>query len=101
MKIIFSETDPQKVVQNIKDALGSRELAKMVDFALQGKDLIVTISKFGTSTLTFSNQAAKSGGLQYELTGEKIAFAHKALKGEVTNKLLKVIESAGGKIAES
>ncbi len=100
MKINFSDTDPQKILKNITDALGGRELANIVDFNFEGKDLIVTISKFGTSVLTFSNRAANNG-LQYELTSEKIAFAHRAFKDEVKQKLFKVIQNAGGSVLES
>jgi len=98
LKISFTEKDPNKIIEKITDALGGRELGKMVQFHLQGEDLVVTISKLGTSTLTFTNKGNKSG-LKYELTNEKIAFTHKAFKDDVKAKLHKVIEQAGGKIA--
>lgn len=100
MKISFKENDPNKVLKSITDALGGRELGKMVDMRFEGKDLVVTISKLGTSTLVFSNKAAKDG-LQYELTTEKIAFAHRAFKDDVKEKLFKVITGAGGKVQDA
>ena len=56
-----------------------------------------TISKLGTSILSFAEKAT-AGGLEYTLASEKIAFAHKAFKGEVTEKILKIVEKAGGKV---
>ena len=49
MNIKFSETDPEKIVQNLKDVMGGRELSKIVAFDLKGEKLTVTISKVGKS----------------------------------------------------
>ncbi len=98
MKVNFTETNRDKVLANIKEALGTRKLAEIVDFTLLQGKLQVTISKLGTSTLLFS-ESSHEGGLEYTLSSEKIAFAHKALKGEVTSKIIAVIEKAGGKVS--
>lgn len=97
MKIRFDEKDPQKIVSNIKKVMGERELAKMVDFECADEEIVVKISKLGTSTLVFSHAPAGAGS-QLELQSEKIAFAHKAFKDEVKDKIMKVIQQAGGKI---
>jgi hypothetical protein len=98
MKVFFTEKDRTKVLSSIKTAMGDRELAKMVTFNMVSDGLEVVISKFGTSTLKFDEKASDQG-LEYALASEKIAFTHRALKGEVTNKIVKVIEKAGGKVS--
>ena len=99
MRFSFSESDPNKATGKILDELGGRELGKMVDFSLTNGQLTVTISKLGTSKLVF-DQSTKDDGLEYTLASEKIAFAHKAFKGDVVDKLCKVIERVGGQIIE-
>jgi hypothetical protein len=98
MKIEFKEKDRKKVLASIQDAMGGRKLAELVKFNLKADALEVVISKLGTSTLTFAESSAASG-LSYKLTSEKIAFTHKAFKDEVTQKIMAVIEQAGGKIS--
>ena len=97
MKIHFKETNPDTIIGNLKEAMGGRALSKIVSFDLKGDDLTVTLSKLGKSTLLFSRQTSDSG-CSFSLTKEKIALAHKALKGEVTQKIVKVIEKAGGSV---
>ena len=53
--------------------------------------MVVTISKLGTSTLHFKCDKTDKG-CHFALTKEKIAFAHRPLKGEVTDKIVKVID---------
>lgn len=97
MKLSFSEKNRDKILASIKEAMAGRKLADMVNIALTKGKLEVTISKLGTSTLTFAEKESDKG-LEYSLTTEKIAFAHKAFKDEVTEKIRKVIEKAGGKV---
>lgn len=97
MKFRFPKQDGKQIIKLIEEALGGRSLADMVKFEAGPADLIVTISKLGTSTLTFKRADAGPTEVEYTLASEKIAFAHKAFKDEVTQKLLKVIEKAGGK----
>jgi hypothetical protein len=97
MKILFDESNPNKVVELISKALGSRELGKMVEFSLKGADLCVVISKMGRSELLFASQE-NGEGLLFELTKEKIAFAHRPFKDEVMIKIKKVIETCGGQV---
>lgn len=98
MNIHFQENDPNIIIENLKEAMGGRALAKIVSFDLKGEDLTVTLSKLGKSTLFFSGQKAEDG-YSFALTKEKIALAHKALKGEVTEKIVRVIEKAGGSVS--
>ena len=100
MKIAFSLTTASAVVAALQAALQGRKLAEMVAISAAGEDVVVTISKFGTSTLTFTQTAATSG-LEFELTGEKVAFTHKAFRNEVKEKLVQVIEKAGGRVMQA
>ncbi len=95
MRVTFNETDRNKVLENIKNALGQRKLADLLDFSVSPGSLIVKITKLGTSELSFTEKPG-TNGLEYTLTGEKIAFAHRAFKGEVTEKIIKIVEKAGG-----
>ena len=103
MKVQFTETDPANVLEAIKAAMAGRKLGDIVDFTLEGQQLLVTISKMGTSTLTFhqetnAGKSSAAGGLTYNLAKEKIAFTHKAFKSEVERKIVQVIEQAGGSV---
>lgn len=99
MKIFFAEKDPDKIMANLEEAMGKRALSKIVSFSLSGDTLTVKLSKLGTSTLEFHREV-KEDGSEFVKTKEKIALSHKPLKGEVTEKIMKVIKKAGGKIDE-
>ena len=98
MKVVFDTKDRTKILDDIKEAMGGRSLAEIVDFSMTSNQLVVTISKMGTSKLEFSESETDSG-YTYTLTKEKIALTHKAFKDEVTKKILSVVEKAGGKIS--
>ncbi len=100
MNIHFKDTDPNSIINKLKEVMGDRALSKMVSFDLAGNEMVVTISKLGTSSLHF-NCTKLSDGCKFELTKEKIALAHKPLKSEVTSKIYKVIEKAGGVIKDA
>jgi hypothetical protein len=100
MKISFPKQEPKKIVSAIKKALGDRSLAEMVDFAVDKSSMVITISKMGTSTLTFTKEE-DGDRLLFTMSGEKIAFTHRAFKGEVTDALLKIVKKAGGTVEES
>ncbi len=97
MKIRFSEKDPKKIITKIKETMGDRKLGQMVDFIQEGNDVVVTISKMGTSKLTFAHKTAGEGS-ELTLASEKIALAHKAFKDEVKEKIIAVIQKAGGTV---
>jgi hypothetical protein len=97
MRVKFNESDRNKVLENIKSVLGQRKLADLLDFSVIPGSLIVKISKLGTSELSFTEKAA-ANGIEYTLTGEKIALAHRAFKSEVTEKIIKIVEKAGGTV---
>ena len=98
MHISFSEQDPNKVLTDIQANMEGRKLAKMVSFDLKGEILTITIKKLGTSTLEFNYKKA-GAGLEFDLSKEKIAMSHKAFKGEVTEKIVKIIQKSGGTVS--
>lgn len=98
MQIQFSETDPNAIIKKLEDALGGRQLSKMVSFDMKDSEMVVTISKLGTSSLHFKCDKTPTG-CHFALTKEKIALTHRALKGEVTEKIVKVIQKAGGLVS--
>lgn len=100
MIIFFPEKNPDTIVNALREAMGGRQLAKMVSFDVKSTEMVVTISKLGTSTLTFDKKDIAEG-CEFSLTREKIALAHKAMKNEVKDKILKVVEKAGGKITHN
>lgn len=97
MNIQFQEKDPQVVLSKIKEAMGDRQLGKMVSFDLSGDEMVVTISKLGTSTLHFK-YSQNVQGTHFVLAKEKIALAHRPMKADVSAKVLNVIQKAGGVI---
>ena len=97
MKIKFAEKDRQKILAAIQTTMGDRKLGEMVSFKLVSAGLDVVISKLGTSTISFKEKVMDDG-IEYTLAGEKIAFAHKPFKDEVTQKIAKVIQASGGKV---
>lgn len=97
MNLFFELNDTSAVIKAIDQVLSGRKLGDIVKLSQSGNDLVVTFSKFGTSTLLFSS-APKNKGLEFKLSSEKIAFTHRALKDEVKEKLCRAVEQAGGKI---
>lgn len=77
-----------------------RALGDIVSLGEEGGNLIVKISKLGTSTLQF-DRSEQGDDTIFTLSVEKIAFAHKAFKDEVKSKLVHLIEKSGGKVLES
>ena len=80
--------------------MGDRALSEMVDLSIEKSQMIITISKLGTSTLTFAKEVNDDRVL-FVMTSEKIAFTHRAFKGEVTDALMKIVKKAGGTVEEA
>lgn len=98
MNIFFDETNPDTVLTAIKSAMGDRSLSKIVEFEMSDEILTVVISKVGKSKLFFDVNKT-SHQLEFRFKKEKIALTHKAFKNEVTEKIVKVIEKAGGTVS--
>lgn len=99
MKIKFTSGNPESVLELINEHLSGRKLGKIVKLELTGDELIVAISKLGTSKLHF-DVICKGDDVRFNLAKEKIAMSHKALKGSVIEKFKKVIQACDGEIVE-
>jgi len=95
MKFKFPGKNADKVIELMNEKLDGRKLGDMVSLEEKDEGIIVTISKLGTSTLEFCKN--DDGG--FELASEKIAFAHRMFKDEVTEKICQVIETCGGEVS--
>lgn len=100
MKISFPKQESKKIISAIKKAMGDRALSEIVDLSIEKSQMIITISKLGTSTLTFAKEVNDDRVL-FVMTSEKIAFTHRAFKGEVTDALMKIVKKAGGTVEEA
>lgn len=95
MKIVFEKSDAKDAVTKLKKTLQGRQLGEIVSFELDKSELRVVISKLGTSTISFAC-GEENGNCVFNLSGEKIAFTHRAFKGEVMEKFVSVVEKSGG-----
>ena len=100
MKVQFSKKPTGDIASAIKKTMEGRSLGDIVSVDAAENSLLVKISKLGTSTLEFERKDDGEFAI-FTLTTEKIAFAHKAFKNEVTEKLVHVIEKSGGKVLKS
>ena len=99
MKISFDKQTTDNIIKTIQGVMGGRNLAKIVEFESDNAgNITIHIRKLGTSTLQFSREEDPNKA-NFKLSSEKIAFAHKAFKDEVTQKIVQVIEQAGGKVS--
>ena len=94
MKFKFPGKDADKIISMMTENLSGRKLGEMVSLEQKDEGIVVTISKLGTSTLEFAK--TEEGG--FELANEKIAFAHRIFKDEVTEKICQIIETCGGEV---
>ena len=72
----------------------------MLEFKLKDGHLGITIKKMGTSYLFFTRESNERQ-LVWKLKTEKIALTHRAFKGDVMEKLTKVISQTGGSISKT
>lgn len=99
LKIHFDLKDPEEVVKLIQDQLAHHEMKKNIAFDLDDDELIVTISKLGTSKLIFREEPSTKG-LTFVLASQKVALAHRAFKEEVKESIKEFVIEAGGSIDE-
>ena len=99
MKIEFPKKPTDQIVKDLNDVMDKRELSQTVSLSHKGKELVMTVSRMGTSTLVFTRTDSKKRA-HFSLTSEDIAFAHKPLYGQFKEQLLSVVREAGGKVTE-
>lgn len=97
MKVQFPKQSNADIILALRKIMEGRSLGDLVSIEDQEGDLLLKISKLGTSTLTFTRTEG-TDKVEYVLSSEKIAFAHKAFKDDVKEKLVQVIQKAGGTV---
>jgi len=99
LKFQFPNKPVNEILDAIKKAMEGRQISDLVKLDSTADKVTVSISKLGTSVLTFLKKNVGEN-IELSLDSEKIAFAHKAFYGEVKEKLISIIEKAGGKISK-
>ena len=100
MKIFFpKKPSSEEVIQKITSEMGSRKIADLLSFDASDTSLEILIKSMGTSKLTFDRKEG-SDETCFALCKEKIALTHRAFKGELTKKLVTIIEKAGGRVED-
>lgn len=97
MKFQFPEMPLDDILKSIQSVMSGRQLADMVSFNHSANKITVTISKLGTTVLTFVSKKV-GNTIEMSLDSEKIAFTHRAFYNDVKEKLIKIIEKSGGKV---
>ncbi len=100
VKIVFAKQDPESVLHNIANSLGGPNLQSMISFDV-GKNhrFDVTIKKAGTSHLSFDfHENAKE--MIWQLSGQKIAFAHMPFKATIFERIKAAVQHEGGKVID-
>lgn len=97
MKIFFPCQSNEDVIDKIKSKMGGRKINDIVQFESLDAGLNIVIKSMGTSKLIFDRQDDKKE-ICFTLTKEKIALTHRAFKDGLTDKLVKIIEEAGGRV---
>jgi hypothetical protein len=100
MKIKFPKKANSDIITALRKTMEGRSLGELVTLGEEDGNLIVKISKLGTSTLQFDRSETPHDAV-FTLSSEKIAFAHKAFKDDVKAKLVQVIEKSGGTVLET
>ena len=92
-----SNSTPADFLASFQGALKGRALGDIVSMRRDGGDVLITFSRLGTSEVRFK-VTEREGGFRCERGAEKIAFAHKAFRGEIESKVAKVLEKLGAKV---
>ena len=99
MKIQFAQKPTAQIVRDLSDVLNKRAFQQTILLSHKSNEIVVKISKMGTSTLIFTRTDAKKRA-EFSLTSEDIAFAHKPFYVEFKDQLLSVVKEAGGKVTD-
>src|SRR6478609_5505847 len=85
-------------VDAIQKALGSRKLGDFVAFEKRGDAIVLLFTRLGTSEIHFTVTPVGSG-FRAKSSSEKIAFAHRAFRGEFESRVVRLLEKAGAKVS--
>lgn len=88
---------PADFLSAMQSALSGRALGEIVSIRRDGGDVVVAFSKLGSSEVRY-RIVERDAGFRCERTTEKIAFAHKAFRGEIEGKIAKLLEKLGARV---
>ena len=104
LKVRFSGVSSGEIFKAIEERLDGRKLGSLVSLNLEGSELMVTVSKLGTSKIRFEviEETTQDEGLCTTLCllDKKIPWAHKVLEKELARKLTDIIQQSGGDVLE-
>lgn len=86
-----------EAVDALKGYIKREKLSDIVAVKDEPSELIIKISKLGTSTLTFA-VTEKDGTTEFLLIKENIAFSHKAYKSKIIKYVTDMVEQEGGSV---
>lgn len=81
-------------VRRVEASLQGRDLGEITQFSLNGFELKVIFSKFGTTELKYKIES-RAEGFRAELVSERVALTHRPLKADITARLARVMEREG------
>jgi hypothetical protein len=99
MEIILPTKPTDRLINVIEKVIDRRGLSDNVSLSHEGKQLVVRVSRLGTSTLIFSRTDARRKA-HFSLTSEEIAMSHRFSYSEFANQLRSIVEEAGGEVVE-
>ena len=90
---------PQEFIEKVMTILQKGELGKVTTMTASGDNFTVVFSKLGKSEIVYD---LTKEGTNFSCTfkSEKVAFTHKAFKGEVDKGITKAFEHAGATVVQ-
>ncbi len=83
-----------EIVAKVQDKISGRKLGDILELDLYGNELIIRFKKMGTSEFFYSVEEKEDETI-FKCTKEKVAFAHKAFRGDIERKMVTVLEQIG------
>lgn len=89
---------PESFARAMQDAMKGRALGSMTTITVEGDELVLTVSRLGTSEVRFRTTPSGTG-FRAIPSGEKIALPHRVFRDEMQRKLEKVLVTAGARVS--
>lgn len=99
MKFSFPTQDIQQVLHDVGQILAKRSLGDIVSLqgSPEGEGLQLIFEKLGRSVIELRHRV-QGNELFFEVASEKIAWAHRPFRDDITKKFMDVVQKAGGKV---
>ncbi len=92
-----ADLDPERFIERVRTEIASHGLEEVASIELDGNQIAVRISQFGTSLVVYTIEPAPTG-FRARLTHETIAPMHRALLPVLEDKLNAVLERVGASL---